>query len=758
MVFRARMWIVVLVMAWSACSNGGTSDNGSTSSGQPAGGLLGAACAANADCTSGLVCQTALRGGYCTKACFADAECEGGVCVAGYPTSNTCLRTCNAVGQCREAEGYACNLVRDATLACVPGAAGSSSGGGSSGAGTSVGGSSVGGSSGSTVVSSGTASSTMAGTSQPGSSNAGSSTMASSAATSGSSAGVGNSSAGGTSSVLMSSSAAGPSSSTGAASSSSSGAPLDRTAACNGAQTLTLGTLHSGNTLTNGTSVVEGCQRVGVLGRGTPENVWILTLAEAGGLTLRVNSAWDAGVYMLGGPGTTCLNAPVLREDACEDRHVGGVEEVITVNWLEAGTYWVVVDAFASANPNGGSYTLRADFIAGGTCAADPSITPPGTNNTANNTASLLFPPDVESVCGVDEDWYAFDMSGGDATVSMAIFSARQGSLLVDFYTLTGTAPNVAAAPYTTGITAQGNVYTLTSPPTGRYGVRVRGTGLGASGITYRPSLTRTCNPDLYEPDDAETGTKFFMNSTGALASRLQQTACAGNVDRVLVAAPSTGPATITLSGGAGLVVTVEGLTFLNTGNDVLVPNPAGVTIGTSGADKVIQWNAVVGRALRLTVALPGGTTTEIPYTLRTQFQPVGHDECAGATLLTLPPVGESILVPFTTVGRNNSVSTDDALCLLLGASIAGPDVFFTFTTGGVNPVLEFSVLVPNVTTVPAGVDHSLIMLTGGCGGTESGCETGTFTTVPLPQGAYTLVADSNASGYEVLLQVARTQ
>jgi len=226
----------------------------------------------------------------------------------------------------------------------------------------------------------------------------------------------------------------------------------------------------------------------------------------------------------------------------------------------------------------------------------------------------------------------------------------------------------------------------------------------------------------------------------------------------VLVAAPSSGSATITLSGGAGLDVTVEGFTLLANGGSVMVANPPGVTLGVNGADKVIQWNAVVGRILRLTVALPGGMGNEIPYTLRSQFQPVTHDDCSGATVLTLPPVGEAIMVPFTTVGRNDSIATSDIFCLFNGALGLANDVFFSFTTGGTNPVLEFDVLVPNVATAPIDARHTLYMLTGGCSGAESGCELDTFATVPLPQPAYTLVAETTATGYEVLLQVTRTQ
>jgi hypothetical protein len=527
---------------------------------------------------------------------------------------------------------------------------------------------------------------------------------------------------------------------------------VDRTAACSAAQTLTPGTLVTGNTST-GTSVVQGCQLAWLVGDAAPENVWVLTVPQAGGLTVRVSSTWDASVYILGGPGSTCANAPLLRADACADAVVSNAEEVISLNQVEAGTYWVVVDGYRGGftTPTSGSYTLRADLVPGGQCVVDPSITPPASNNTAGGAAFLSSTPSPEAVCSGDEDWYRFSVGGGDASVVLTPQGNTPGSLLVDFYTLTTAGTAVTAAPYTTGVVASGNTYRLVNPPAGAYGVRVRGTGLGQAGVSYVIALRDACFLDPQEPDDSLAAAPIVMNPLGGLASNAGQSSCPGNADVFLVPAPTNGPATITVLGGAAVDLRVQGVT-LGT-NDAVVDNPAGVTQSTVGADRVVQWNALAGRVLAFTVTRPAGSITGAAYAVRTEFAPANNDVCSSAVALTLPAVNEAIWVPFTTVGRADNLATVDIFCDLGSLVLSGPDVFFTFATAGTMPKLSFAILTANGS---ASVNHAVYMLAGGCSGTEVACQLNGFSTDPLTGAQYTLVVDGALTGGEMVLEVFR--
>jgi hypothetical protein len=64
---------------------------------------VGGECKADADCSSGLACDTGDPGGQCQKKCEASADCgPGGVC----SDEKKCYRGCKADADCRA--GYAC--------------------------------------------------------------------------------------------------------------------------------------------------------------------------------------------------------------------------------------------------------------------------------------------------------------------------------------------------------------------------------------------------------------------------------------------------------------------------------------------------------------------------------------------------------------------------------------------------------------------------------------------------------------------------
>jgi hypothetical protein len=75
---------------------------------------VGASCASDVDCASGLACNRDFAGGYCGAGdCDADADCEpGSVCVAAPAGGRVCLRTCQGEADCtfcrRELAGSRC--------------------------------------------------------------------------------------------------------------------------------------------------------------------------------------------------------------------------------------------------------------------------------------------------------------------------------------------------------------------------------------------------------------------------------------------------------------------------------------------------------------------------------------------------------------------------------------------------------------------------------------------------------------------------
>lgn len=89
---------------------------------------LGAACASDADCVAGFVCDVrdAFPGGLCTVACADDADCEDfsdfpGVCTAPPGGRGVCLRGCPAAlpNACRR-EGWICAPGAYTHSACLP--------------------------------------------------------------------------------------------------------------------------------------------------------------------------------------------------------------------------------------------------------------------------------------------------------------------------------------------------------------------------------------------------------------------------------------------------------------------------------------------------------------------------------------------------------------------------------------------------------------------------------------------------------------
>jgi serine protease len=84
-------------------------------------GALGAPCAGNEDCGSGLYCEAGFAGGYCTTDCRDAAACPAGsTCFAITGTDDQiCFLDCSVADDCGR-DGYVCDVL-DGIGSCIPG-------------------------------------------------------------------------------------------------------------------------------------------------------------------------------------------------------------------------------------------------------------------------------------------------------------------------------------------------------------------------------------------------------------------------------------------------------------------------------------------------------------------------------------------------------------------------------------------------------------------------------------------------------------
>ena len=137
--------VVMLVLLFGCGKKGATS-----------GGVVGAVCARDSDCQSGLFCEVRIPGGACTKTCTpcpaaCDSDCVSGCdagsgvsCEKGCVPANRplcpdnaacvqvqfaqasaaevrCLAECDLSSPCRTDTLFTCTSIGNATSVCVPG-------------------------------------------------------------------------------------------------------------------------------------------------------------------------------------------------------------------------------------------------------------------------------------------------------------------------------------------------------------------------------------------------------------------------------------------------------------------------------------------------------------------------------------------------------------------------------------------------------------------------------------------------------------
>lgn len=130
---------------------------------------------------------------------------------------------------------------------------------------------------------------------------------------------------------------------------------------CSGAVSLVCGIPHSGTTVGGDYNVSSyNCNGINFSG---PEIVHMVTMISTGNLTLTLNTSSYLGFMVLSG----------CSERAC----IGWSPDVLTLNDLSAGVYYVVVDGILG---NSGTYTITATCPGAATNTPVPTSTPTPTN------------------------------------------------------------------------------------------------------------------------------------------------------------------------------------------------------------------------------------------------------------------------------------------------------------------------------------------------------------------------------------------
>ncbi len=428
------------------------------------------------------------------------------------------------------------------------------------------------------------------------------------------------------------------------------------------------------------------------MGDGAPEEVWQLVVPQASGLTLTVAApTWDAAVSLLSG--SSCLTAGTYRSNSCTDT-AGNVTETLTLDLVPAGTYWVVVDGFVNSAgvASSGAYTLTATLTPGGGACTPDGLDNQGRGNTLATAPALTQtsrndagePLDLNlNLCGADEDWFGF-YAQGTVTVRAVAQPLYVGTVSTAVQSVTfDAAGSPVGAAFTAGVSAQNGITTITNAPAGTYAVRNTATGSNATGIRYSFNILHACEPDLFE---GLVGNNLATTSgppvaRDIVAGDLTLRVCPADVDLVLFNSSASGTGTIRLTGASALNVTALGVVRDAAGEVTGVTmNPAGVTVATQGADKVVTWATTVGALLMLRVEAGAGAVPAAgaPYGLVVDLPDVNNDLCANAVVVTLPAQNAGPVVVFGDTSAYASERDPPSACSTSTGD--GPDAYYTFT------------------------------------------------------------------------------
>jgi hypothetical protein len=327
---------------------------------------------------------------------------------------------------------------------------------------------------------------------------------------------------------------------------------------------------------------------------------------------------------------------------------------------------------------------------------------------------------DVEmALCPGDVDFFLFTHQGGSLTVKVAATPGATGTLAAQLLAVARDASGTPTGTPVVSATYTGGNLTAASLDPGEYTVRISGTGIPATGLSYLFNVTWSCTAeDLFEyapNNDA-------MSATGPLSGLpvdgVAGALCPGDVDWLWFSNSGTvGNILVTVVGGANLTVEAREVTVVNNAITAVAPAAsANVVIATAGANKTATWTAAPEGAnfvLKIAAgaaAIPAAGTS---YTVKATMPAPANDTCAGARVLTLPAPGGAPLVVTgsTAAAADDRNSTVDG-CTGSSQAPSKPEVFYSFT-----PTVPVK-----MTARVAGYDSLVYLLAGGCNGTQVAC------------------------------------
>lgn len=338
-----------------------------------------------------------------------------------------------------------------------------------------------------------------------------------------------------------------------------------------------------------------------VTSTGGEDLVFALTLAQDSSLTVTATNTssgtQDAVLSLVRDP------CPLQRTVACADQTASSSPEVLTVNRVPAGTWYVVLDNYSSSSTSG-PYTVQFDLgtavpgPANDTCAAPIALTP-----NASQTVDLAN-------SFVDGPWTCRAPRTGDLVYSFTTTQAQKVTITLD-----GTADF-----------ADGVLLMLDSPcATGAQRACLDAEGGGTpEKLVYNslPAGTYYLFVAGYASDDLDYGLTLALDPPGTLPAN---DTCSA-------------PEVVTLTGGTATVTAA----LENANPDYTSPDPD-CAEGSAGADLVYQVEIPAMQTLTV-VATPNASDPVLFASTGTCFAP---------TLVCLDDGGaasaESLTVPNTT-------------------------------------------------------------------------------------------------------------
>ena len=482
-----------------------------------------------------------------------------------------------------------------------------------------------------------------------------------------------------------------------------------------------------------------------------------ITLTEPKGLIVSTTDTsgktQDAVLALVNSP------CPLMAQGACVDNTGGGMPEVLSLDRVPAGTYYVLIENYAADNLGDGTYDVQFELV-------EPVAGPP--NDACSGAQPLTFTNGMATATGTTVGAFN-DTAGSPLTCSAN--SARNPEV---FYTLTltqsqdvtvtvvtPTGSNLSPAfslTNTCGVggamnqrgcrTGAGSTFTTRSVPAGTYFIVVDGndpvTGAFTLNVTLAPPtpalMNDTCAtpttlvPNVSQMVDANAGARDYMFS------------CAGGTGGdVVYQFTTTMPQKVTLTatgmGGADAVLSLRAAPCDTSTNEVACVD-----------------NQVSAPEVITVVNLPAGTYYVVLAAFSQSSGQFGLALVLDAP--TLPPPNETCATPATLVPNVSqaidlgAAASDYTLACSNGGF--GGDAVYQFTTTQAQRVV--------VTATGVGDTDPVLALRGAPCATSIDlvCSNSTGAMNPevliqnnLPAGTYFVIVRSDGTNAQLLIQLA---